>query len=256
MPEREIIMINMNNNIEAINTMTTEEATNMNTNEIITKANKNHSRKNKRIICVETGEIFKSVNEASRTYNTASGSICKVCNGKLKTTKGMTFRYIDENNNIIPVPEVPAIKMEITIQKPAKMIAKGKRCNGNTNAVLCISTGQVFTSCTDAAEQTGTHQSNMSAVCRGVTKTAKGKKFCYVKDINEHLEEVAESIRKANMYDELMTKEEKRKELIADVQHWESEIERLDNEMVELARKQTEAANNLNIARHRLMYFN
>lgn len=254
MPEREIIMTNMNNNIEAINTMTTEEATNMNAKGIITKANKTHNTKRRAVKCIETGISYISVSAAAREMNLRAQNIQHVLHGNRKHVGGYSFAYLSEEETKELFASIPT--KEITIQKPSKMIVKGKRCNGNTNAVLCISTGQVFTSCTDAAEHTDVTVSQMSNHCRGITKTTKGKKFCYVKDINEHLEEVAESIRKANMYDELMTKEEKRKELIADVQHWESEIERLDNEMIELAKKQTEAANNLNIARHRLMYFN
>lgn len=211
----------------------------------------------RKVICIETNEIYSSATEAAKAIGCSHDMISSVCLGKNKTAKGKTFRYVNEEHNaVLSFPEVLVTKREITIQKPAKMVAKGKRCNGNTNAVLCISTGQVFTSCTDAAEQVGTAQANMSRACRITGATTKGKKFCYVKDINEHLDEVAESIRKANMYDELMTKEEKRKELIADVQKWESEIEKLDNEMAELVRKQAEANSNLNIARHRLMYFN
>lgn len=246
---------NINNNIEATNnTMTNEENINMNTT---IKANKGNSagRKGKRVMCIETGEIFKSATEAAKANGTSLDMMSNVCTGRCKSTKGKTFRYIDEQNNILSVPEVPVTEREITIQRKAIIRGKGKSCNGNTNAVLCISTGDVFTSCTDAAMNADVTQGHMSNVCRGNGYSVKGKRYCYVKDINEHLDEVAESIRKANMYDEFMTKEEKRKELVANVEHWESETKRIHDEMDRLFDELTKANEELDNARHELMYF-
>lgn len=51
------------------------------------------SRKKKRVICLETGEVFDSIREAARKYNLNSGSLCCVCNGKGKTLSGYHWRY-------------------------------------------------------------------------------------------------------------------------------------------------------------------
>ncbi|MBO5706421.1 MAG: GIY-YIG nuclease family protein [Bacteroidaceae bacterium] len=40
----------------------------------------------KRVVCVETGEVFQSMTEAARAYNTTPGSISACCAGRLKTT--------------------------------------------------------------------------------------------------------------------------------------------------------------------------
>lgn len=210
----------------------------------------------KKVICIETNEIYTSATEAAKANGTTVDMVSNVCRGVNKSTKGKTFRYLDADHNIpLCVPDVPVTKMEVTIQQPAKMVAKGKRCNGNTNAVLCISTGQVFTSCTDAAEQMGTKQSNMSNACRGVAKTTGGKRFCYVKDINEHLDEVAESIRKANMYDELMTKREKYEQLRNNLGEAECKVKCIEYDIERMCEQLAQARIEAEKAKHNLMHF-
>ena len=211
--------------------------------------------KGKRVMCIETGEVFESATKAAKANETSVDMISAVCTGKCKSSKGKTFRYIDEHNAALSYPEVPVTEREIIIQRKAIIRGKGKSCNGNTNAVLCISTGEVFTSATDAARHVGATQGHMSNACRGLKGSVKGKRYCYVKDINEHLDEVAESIRKANMYDEFMTKEEKRKELVTNVEHWESETKRIKSEIDQLFKDNLKANEELEKARHELMYF-
>lgn len=214
------------------------------------------NRRNRRAIkCIENGKTYISIIEAARELNVRQQNISHVLAGRRNRAGGYHFVYVDDNNNIMSVTETPVIEHEVTIQKPAKMIAQGKRCNGNTNAVLCISTGQVFTSCSDAAEQNDVHIANMSNVCRGVQKTAKGKKFCYVKDINEHLDEVAESIRKANMYDEFMTRKEKHQQLVNALGNAEYKVSLIEYDIERLHEQLKQAHLEVEKAKHDLMHF-
>lgn len=48
----------------------------------------------KKVLCVETGEIFESTKEAERKTGIAHNHISKTCNGKLKTTGGYHWRYV------------------------------------------------------------------------------------------------------------------------------------------------------------------
>lgn len=48
----------------------------------------------KPIKCVETGEVFKSIREASRKLNLHPSNICKVLNGQLPRTGNLKFIYI------------------------------------------------------------------------------------------------------------------------------------------------------------------
>lgn len=232
---------NINNNIEATN------------NTMANKENNTMKTYRKAIKCIETGKTYISIAEAAREMNCSMCNISNVLKNRQKTANGYRFEYLTDEetrellNSIEP--------KEVVIQRKAIIRGKGKSCNGNTNAVLCISTGDVFTSCTDAANHADVTQGHMSSVCRGNGHSVKGKRYCYVKDINEHLDEVAESIRKANMYDEFMTKEEKRKELVEAVKNAECKISCTEYAIHQLNEQLAQEKLELEKARHELMYF-
>ena len=230
-----------NNNIEATNnTMTNKENNTMKTYR-------------KAIKCIETGKTYISIAEAAREMNCSMCNISNVLKNRQKTANGYRFEYLTDEetrellNSIEP--------KEVVIQRKAIIRGKGKSCNGNTNAVLCISTGDVFTSCTDAANHADVTQGHMSSVCRGNGYSVKGKRYCYVKDINEHLDEVATSIRKANMYDEFMTKEEKRKELVGRIEYYDNMLEYNDQTIVRLLQEKQELQESRESAIKELMNF-
>ena len=51
----------------------------------------------KKIICVETGDIYISIKEASKQTGINHGNISAVCNGKRKTTGGYRWKYVKSN---------------------------------------------------------------------------------------------------------------------------------------------------------------
>jgi group I intron endonuclease len=62
----------------------------------IATSGKNNPRA-KQVKCIETGQIFDTVKEASQYFNVDNSSICKVCNGKAKTCGGYHWEYISSN---------------------------------------------------------------------------------------------------------------------------------------------------------------
>lgn len=52
----------------------------------------------KRVICVETGKIFKSVNHAGKELYLNVGNISLVCSGKRKTCSGLHFKYYNNGD--------------------------------------------------------------------------------------------------------------------------------------------------------------
>lgn len=59
----------------------------------ITKYEKNHFRK---VICLETNEIFFSIADASRKYNLHVQNIIKCCKGERNTCGNLHWRYYEE----------------------------------------------------------------------------------------------------------------------------------------------------------------
>ena len=86
----------------------------------------------------------------------------------------------------------------LNIHNETNINAKGthtKRCN---KPVICIDTGVVFASMTDAAEHIGATIDAISNCIRGVQKTAKGYRFCLVSKVTENISEFTAQIAKLN----------------------------------------------------------
>lgn len=54
----------------------------------------NRKDQSKKVLCVETGEIFESISDAHRKTGITLSSISSVCNGKLKTAGKFHWRYV------------------------------------------------------------------------------------------------------------------------------------------------------------------
>jgi group I intron endonuclease len=52
--------------------------------------------KEKAIICTTTGQVFKSMREASQILGVSQGQISLICNGHVKQTKGYQFKFYEE----------------------------------------------------------------------------------------------------------------------------------------------------------------
>ena len=100
----------------------------------------------------------------------------------------------------------------ITVQSESKVKATGEHFNGNAKPVFCITTGEVFASVTDAAKAVGSSQNNLSAHLAGITSHCKGKRFCFISKVTEHLDEIAIEFRtrseKVAAYDKILAEQE------------------------------------------------
>ena len=54
----------------------------------------NHKDLSKRVLCLETGEIFESTMDAQRKTGIYHGNISKVCHGKLKISGGYHWKFV------------------------------------------------------------------------------------------------------------------------------------------------------------------
>ena len=120
----------------------------------------------------------------------------------------------------------------ITIKKQADLNAEGRLSGGCCKPVICIDNGIVYTSATDAARENDTNIWGISCACRGKIKHTKGKRFCYVQDIPERLDDIVAQIRelayKANEYDKIMLAEKTKKEEAERIAKLEAEREKYE----------------------------
>lgn len=63
--------------------------------------NKNKKYPQRQIICIETGKVFESQAAAAREMNLSNGHINDVLKGRLKTTGGYHFEYINVEGGLI-----------------------------------------------------------------------------------------------------------------------------------------------------------
>lgn len=80
---------------------------------------------------------------------------------------------------------------KVKLHNEATISARGKKRNTNAKPVFCIDTGMVYASSLDVAEQIGVSPSTVSWVLTGRQRTCKGKRYCFVSQITEHLDEIA-----------------------------------------------------------------
>ena len=93
-------------------------------------------------------------------------------------------------------------KTTINIQNEANINAKGKLNCHRCKPVICLETGDVFTSVADAAEHVGVHKGNMSQHLCGKLRTIKGKHFCYLSRATESLDAIVSRLRETSTMEE------------------------------------------------------
>lgn len=107
--------------------------------------------------------------------------------------------------------------MTINIRRATNVTATGRHVNKNSKPVFCITDGAVYASVSDAAESLKVDNSTMSCAVTGKSKTCKGKRYCFISDVMEYLDEISENLRIRNekvvAYDAMVAKSEAAKNL-------------------------------------------
>lgn len=112
----------------------------------------------KKVLCADTGKIYKTVSEASELTNVCKESICKACRKTLKSAGGCYWVYLSE-----------AEEFEIKNNRPITTDDFGGK-SGN-KAVYCVELDKKFESAKIAARELGLHPSNIAGACKNSHKT-------------------------------------------------------------------------------------
>ena len=94
------------------------------------------------------------------------------------------------------------MKKTINMQHEANIQAEGKLSGRKCKPIICIETGEVFSSVTDAAESVGTSVSNMSSHLTGVSRNVRGKHYCYLSRVSESLDTILARLRETAAIEE------------------------------------------------------
>lgn len=110
--------------------------------------------RSKRVININTGEIYESANICAKELGLSFSHICSVCRGTRGSAGNFVFRYVDSNDNII-VPDKATEKRDI-------------------KKIVNVNTGEIFDNCKKAVESIGYKvASNLS------NKLKSGNGVCY-----------------------------------------------------------------------------
>lgn len=155
------------------------------------------------------------------------------------------------------------MKKTINMQHEANIQAEGELSGRKCKSVICLETGEVFSSITDAAEKENLHPAGLSACLVGKQRTFGGKHWCYLSRVNESLDAIVTRLREANADVEAAQKwrayeaeqeakriaEQKRQDAIAKAKE---KVERAQGIHDTLAAKYREALNTLAQAQREL----
>lgn len=113
------------------------------------------------VICIETGEVYKSVSEASRENLISRSSIRRAC-AEQRTANNKHFAYLDEYDEREWQPHINRRSIE--------HLAK---------AVVCIETGDEYYSTREAGRILGIPHSLISRCCNGLLDSTHNLHFKY-----------------------------------------------------------------------------
>ena len=113
------------------------------------------------VICIETNKIYNSLADAEKATGIDKSSISKCCRGIMLHAGGFTWRYA----NI----EIAKNYMKETCNRKDK----------TKKSVICLNTGKIYQTVSEAAKDTNSDASNIIKVCKGKYKTTNNLKWSY-----------------------------------------------------------------------------
>ena len=116
-----------------------------------------HCHSKRKIICLETKQIYDSAMAIEKELGYANANIIACCKNKLSTAYGYHWVYLEEYNS------------------DNYKIKQDKR----KKSVYCITTNTIYESAAEAARATKTERANISACCAGRLKSAGGYEWRY-----------------------------------------------------------------------------
>jgi hypothetical protein len=133
-----------------------------------TSPDKGYNSHGKGVYCIELNMVFNNITEASQETGASISGICLCVQGKNKTAGNYHWCHATEKDT--------KGFLEEKIEKDKEKYKALKK------PVLCIETGQIFSSSRDAARELSIDSSGIRKVCRGTNKTCGGYHWEYVNE--------------------------------------------------------------------------
>ena len=126
------------------------------------KGEKNHQ--SRKVICITNGEIFNYIKQAEEKYGVDHRTISRCCKEKNKSAgvidgKPAIWMYLEDYE-------------KLSEEEIAKIKNQEVPNGGRPKAVICVTTGKIYESITEAGRQTGIERKNISKCCNEKRKSA------------------------------------------------------------------------------------
>lgn len=116
------------------------------------------SRLRKRVVKLSTGEVFDSVNDASSHAGVGKSTMSRHLHGHARHIHGEIYHFEGQAPKVVTTPS------QFSMRKP----------------VLNVSTGEVFDSLTEAADNAGVHKTTMSQCVNGKINHVRGDLYMFL----------------------------------------------------------------------------
>ena len=158
-----------------------KQTANTNVNYVLIKGLNSKAKRPKKVICLNDLQVFDSLGDASKNYNTNISGICECCQGVQNvggkhpiTKEPLVWKYLEDYEKMTKQEIYEALCNGINFKK-------GKN-NPNSSQVVCVDTMEVFDYIKQAGKKYNIHPTNISRVCRGLGKTAGKLRWMYLED--------------------------------------------------------------------------
>lgn len=123
--------------------------------------------------------------------------------------------------------------MKITITKESATVCNGTFHNRNAKPIFCVTTGVIYASGQDMANELNLSPSEISKCCNGSINNVKGYKMCFVKNSLEHIEEISQAIYSKEIELSKYRKAEAREKEISALKTQLSDIDKKRNDIAD-----------------------
>lgn len=135
----------------------------------IIETSRNKAVNGKKIVCLETELIYKSIKQASRLLNIPSSSISRACSCEAENAGGYHWVFLKDKD-----------EFELKYGKKLEISDLGYEKKRIPIKVYCVELEKIFNSVLEAANFIGVAENTIRNVCRGRKITAKGYHWVYL----------------------------------------------------------------------------
>lgn len=125
-----------------------------------------------RVKCIERNIVYESLSQAAKDNNCSKSHVSAVCNGRLKSAKGLHFEFVDEKDIEVRKDKQPT-KQRKSVKRVRISFSKQRYKEvtwSNQKPIYCWTTGESYKSVSEASREIGISRSTILSNCKANSK--------------------------------------------------------------------------------------